>query len=219
MAELFLTVGVGLKWAGFVLSPLLLLPFATLVAPAIFASPSKTLIIAINRISDTAQSVAIWLAGFIVLTQILIIIGRYVFDWSASWATEIVIYSFAGLFLFAASSALKSDAHVRVDILREKMSVRQKAGIDIAGIYLFLIPICVLVLWSSISTSFINSWLRFEGSRESDGLPIYFLFRTFVPAFGVLLLLQALSEALKASLIIKEQNASKPAPATEVESI
>ena len=209
MAELFLTIGTGLKWAGFVLSPLFLLPFANLVAPAIFARPSKTLIAALDRISDAAQSVAVWLAGLMVLTQILVIIGRYVFDWSASWATEIIIYSFAGLFLFAASSALKNDAHVRVDIFRENMDPRQKAGIDMAGIYLFLIPICLLVLWSSISPSFIRSWLQFEGSRESDGLPIYFLFRTLVPTFGILLLLQALGEALKASLIIRGKNGAE----------
>ncbi len=216
MAELFLTIGTGLKWAGFALSPLFLLPFAHLVAPAIFARPSKTLIAVLDRISDTAQSVAVWLAGLMVLTQILVIIGRYIFDWSASWATEIIIYSFAGLFLFAASSALKNDAHVRVDIFRENMSPRQKAGIDMAGIYLFLIPICLLVLWSSISPSFIRSWLQFEGSRESDGLPIYFLFRTFVPTFGILLMLQALGEALKASLIIRgKSEADTPAPMQE----
>ena len=209
MAELFLKIGTGLKWAGFVLSPLFLLPFANLVAPAFFARPSKMLIAALGRISDAAQSVAVWLAGLMVLTQILVIIGRYVFDWSASWATEIIIYSFAGLFLFAASSALKNDAHVRVDIFRENMSSRQKAGIDMAGIYIFLIPICLLVLWSSISPSFIRSWLQFEGSRESDGLPIYFLFRTLVPTFGILLLLQALGEALKASLIIRGKNGAE----------
>ena len=209
MAELFLTIGTGLKWAGFVLSPLFLLPFAHLVAPTIFARPSKTLIVALDRISGAAQSVAVWLAGLMVITQILVIIGRYIFDWSASWATEIIIYSFAGLFLFAASSALKNDAHVRVDIFRENMSSRQKAGIDMAGIYIFLIPICLLVLWSSISPSFIRSWLQFEGSRESDGLPIYFLFRTLVPTFGILLLLQALGEALKASLIIRGKNGAE----------
>ena len=45
-----------------------------------------------------------------------------------------------------------------------------------------------------------RSWALFEGSRESDGLPLLFLFKTLLPAFAVLMLVQGLSEALKAAL-------------------
>lgn len=206
MGATFLTIGTGLKWLGFALSPLFLLPLLSLLAPEIFAKLSRTLIKIIDQITEAVKQLALWLAGFMVLTQLLVIIGRYVFDWSASWASELVIYSFAGLFLFAASSALKADAHVRVDILREKMTPRQRAGIDFAGIYFFLIPICILILWASVSPSFVRSWLNLEGSRESDGLPIYFLFRTMVPIFSVLLMAQGLSEALRAAMIIRRPN-------------
>jgi len=206
MADVFLTIGTGLKWVGFSLAPLFLLPWLNLIAPNLFAVPARGLASALDRIASAALYLAMSLAGLMVLAQLLVIIGRYFFDWSASWAGEIIIYSFAGLFLLGAASALKSDAHVRVDILREKMSPKARAGVDLTGIYLFLLPICVLILWSAISPSFVRSWLNFEGSRESDGLPIYYIFRTLVPAFAVLLMTQGLAQALKASLTLRGSN-------------
>lgn len=211
MGALFITLGIGLKWVGFALSPLFLLPWLNLLSPTLLAGLSARLVSWLDRLSGVALSAAIWLAGLMVLAQVLVIIGRYIFDWSASWANEIIIYSFAGLFLLAAASALKADAHVRVDIFREKMTPEQKAIVDFAGIYLFLIPICCLILWASVSDSFVRSWLQFEGSRESDGLPIYYIFRSMVPLFAVLLLLQGLAEALRASLMLHGDGArAKP---------
>lgn len=209
MGEIFLTIGTGLKWLGLAASPLFLLPFLLIALPNVFSSLSKKLIAGIDRVSRGALNVAIVLAALMVLAQLLVIIGRYIFDWSASWANEIVTYSFAGLFLLAASSALKNDDHVRVDILREKMSPKQCAGVDLAGLYIFMFPICLLILWAAISPSFVRSWLQFEGSRESDGLQIYFLFRTLVPLFAVSLLSQGLSQALKAAIILRGRDSDK----------
>lgn len=215
MAELLLTIGISLKWLGLALTPLFLLPWLTLILPGLFARPAQKLVQWLDHVSTIALSIASFLAVFMVIAQLLVIVGRYVFDWSASWANELIIYSFAGLFLIAASSALKSDAHVRVDILREKMSRKQKAGIDLAGLYLFLIPICILILWAAISPSFVRSWMQFEGSRESDGLPINYIFRTLVPLFAVLLLSQGLAEALRASLILRDKNNTASPPSTQ----
>ncbi len=204
MADVFLAIGTLLKWLGFIALPFFLLPLFILILPRRFARAGVLVRGLTGRISDLALRAAMILAGGMVLIQLLVIIGRYVFDWSASWASEMITYSFAGMFLLAAASALKSDAHVRVDILREKMSPKRRALVDLAGLYLFLFPICVLILWAAISPSFVRSWAQFEGSRESDGLPIYYIFRTFVPIFATLLMTQGLGEAIKAALNVRD---------------
>ena len=203
MAELFLTLGTVIKWIGFALSPLLLLPLIIVISPKPLIRAGQTLCRILDGISHSALTIANVLAVLMVITQILVIIGRYIFDWSATWANDIITYSFAALFLLAASSALKYDAHVRVDILREKMAPKQKAGTDLLGIYLFLFPICILILWASISPSFVRSWESFEGALETDGLQIKFLFKTLVPLFAVLLTTQGLAEAIRAALKVR----------------
>ena len=59
-----------------------------------------------------------------------------------------------------------------------------------------------------------RSWALFEGSRESDGLPLLFLFKTLLPAFAILMITQGLSEALKAALRLtgKLEDAPDEAP-------
>lgn len=203
MADVFLTLGTGLKWLGYFASPLWLLPFILIAVGRPLAGATSALSGALDRVSDAALSVAMICAVLIVMTQLAVVFARYVFGLSFSWLSESVVYSFAAMFLLAASGALKADEHVRVDILRERFGEKGRAAIELGGIYLFLVPICLVILWSAISPSFVRSWASFEASRESDGLPILFLFRSLVPAFAILLLLQGLSEALKAAKVLK----------------
>lgn len=203
MSDFFLNLGTALRWIGLAALPLLLLPLLTLALPDVFAKPACWLRAKLNAISSATLGISMTLAILMIGVQILVIIGRYMFDWSASWANELIIYSFAGMFLLAAGSALKHDAHVRVDILRESMSAKGRSYVDLAGLYLFLLPICFLIIWASISPSFIRSWAQFEGSRESDGLPLTYIFKTLVPLFAILLSLQGLSQALRAALLIR----------------
>jgi len=202
MAEFFLYLGTGLKWLGFALSPVFLLPILCLVFPKGLLTPANLLASLIDRVSGAALRFAMACGVIIVITQLLVVIARYVFGLSFSWLSEIVIYGFAAMFLLASASALRDDDHVRVDILRPGFGVTGRAWFELVGLYLFLFPVCVLVLWAAISPSFVRSWMSFEASRESDGLPILFLFRTLVPLFAVLLMAQGLSQALKMAQII-----------------
>ena len=43
---------------------------------------------------------------------------------------------------------LKTDSHVRVDLFYENFSAKTKALIDLLGACVFLIPTCLVVMWS-----------------------------------------------------------------------
>lgn len=202
MAEFFLTLGTVLKWLGFASLPLFLLPLVTLFLPALAGGAAARLAGLIDRFSGAALGVSVAMALLMVFAQLAVVIARYVFGLSFSWLSETVIYSFAALFLIAAAGALRDDAHVRVDILRPRFSPKGRAAIELAGTYLLLFPVCLLVFWSAISPSFVRAWAEFQGSRESDGLPILFLFRTLIPLFAALLMAQGLSQAIKAALVL-----------------
>ena len=204
MLDAILQFGSFLKWITPALSGVLLLPILFLILGRAAGSVAGKLSSGLDVVSSGALVVSRIAAVLIIVSQLLIIIGRYVFGWSASWLHETVIYSFAVIFLLAAPAALKADAHVRVDIFRGNMSGKTKAIVDLVGTYLLLFPVCMLILWTvATSSSFAESWKSLEGSRESDGLPIYYLFRTLIPMFAVLMIVQGLSEAIKNALIIR----------------
>lgn len=214
MTDLLLFLGHTIKLAGLILSPILLLPLALFLSKRSLTLVAETSVTWIEKISKITLNAACACAVLMVLAQLCVIFGRYVFGWSATWLNEIVIYTFAAMFLLAAAHTLQSNRHVRVDIFRTQMSPLTRKSIELAGFYFFIVPICILILWSSTSRSFVASWIHFEGSRESDGLPIYFIFRTLIPCFATLLLAQGLANALKtakslSALIFENTNVSR----------
>lgn len=196
---IFLTIGTGLKWLGIASLPLFLTPLIAVSAPGLIDRFALRLSALIDRVSGFALGAAIFSALVLVFAQLGVVFLRYAFSLSFSWLNETVTYAFAAMFMLGAAAALRDGAHVRVDILRPRFGETGRNWIELAGIYLFLFPICVRILMTG-EAGLARSWLLLEGSRESDGLPILFLFKTLVPAFAVLLMAQGLSEAIKAAL-------------------
>lgn len=197
--DFFLSLGGALNWLGLALSPLLALPLIVLIWPEPVERFAKWLSARIDAVSGWALGGAITSAIILVGSQLLVVLLRYAFGLSFTWLNEIVVYAFAAMFMLGSASALRDDAHVRVDILRPRFGARGRNWVELAGIYLFLFPICIRLL-AMTEQGLARSWALFEGSRESDGLPLLFLFKTLLPVFAVLMIVQGLSEALKAAL-------------------
>ncbi|MEQ8559688.1 MAG: TRAP transporter small permease subunit [Henriciella sp.] len=198
-AELFLRIGAFLKWIGIVLIPVFLLPLLTLVLPGGFTSASRILYKQIDRATGWALRAAVVCAVALVLVQLAVVIASFGFALSWTWLSEAVIYAFAAVFMLGAASALKDDAHVRVDILRPRFGETVRNWIELGGTYFFLFPIMFRLLMTG-EQGLARSWLLLEGSRESDGLPILFVFKTLLPVFAILMLAAGLSVALKAAI-------------------
>ena len=211
--DFFLSLGGALNWLGLALSPLLALPLIVLIWPDPVERFAKWLSARIDAVSGWALGGAIASAIILVGAQLLVVLLRYAFGLSFTWLNEIVVYAFAAMFMLGSASALRDDAHVRVDILRPRFGAGGRNWVELAGIYLFLFPICIRLL-AMTEQGLARSWALFEGSRESDGLPLLFLFKTLLPVFAVLMIVQGLSEALKAALRLtgKLDDAPEEAP-------
>ncbi len=113
-------------------------------------------------------------------------------DLSSNMYIEAQWYMFSLVFLWAAAYTLRHGAHVRVDIIYSRLSRRRKAWIDVLGTMLFLIPLCLLVIWVSVPYAW-ESWRILEDSPDPGGLPRY-LIKSAIPIGFILLLMQGLSE-------------------------
>lgn len=201
--ETFVEVaGTTLRYAGYALLPLLLLPFLVLALPKLVQGFASIVTGILDRISGFAMAFAISAAFLIILIQLTAVLLRYVFGLSFSWLNDSVVFSFAIIFMLGAAATLRDDGHVRVDILRPRFGPKTKAGIEMFGSLAFIVPIGVLILYSA-SGLIARTWLDLEPFNESDGLPIQYLFKTLVPIFAVLMIGQAISQATKAALTIR----------------
>lgn len=156
---------------------------------------------AIDRLNDAVGRWIRWLILAMVLIGAYNALARYLTRFTdLSLASNAYIdlqwYLFSLVFLLGAAYGLRVDAHVRVDVLYQRLSDRARGWIDLMGTLLFLVPFSVLMLWVSFP-AIRASWAIREGSPDPGGLPRYPIKTAILVAFA-LLLLQAFSQAMKA---------------------
>jgi len=149
----------------------------------------------IDAINERVGRSAMWLLLIAVLISTVNAIVRKAFNWSSNGLLEIQWYLFAGAFLLGAAYTLLHNEHVRIDVVSGKFSKRTQTWIEVIGSLFFLLPFCLMVLWTSIPW-FINSMNSQEMSVNAGGL-ILWPVKALVPIGFALLTLQGLSELVK----------------------
>ena len=139
-------------------------------------------------------------ANWLVLLAAVISAGnaasRYVFSESSNGWLEIQWYMFAGMVLLGAPYALKMNEHVRVDLFYGMFaSERTQIWIDIICGVLFLLPICVILVYFTWPW-FVESWNINEASSNAGGL-IRWPVKLLLPVGFALMAFQGVSEIIK----------------------
>ena len=133
-----------------------------------------------------------WVTLGLVLVVFVDVVMRYLFKTSFVFTQELEWHLFGFIFLIGAGYTLLHDGHVRVDIIYQRVGFKTRAWINLAGVILFLIPGCIMV----ITTSWIftqNSFAILEGSPDPGGIPFRFILKSCIPIGFSLLLLQGIS--------------------------
>jgi TRAP-type mannitol/chloroaromatic compound transport system permease small subunit len=133
-----------------------------------------------------------WLSLIMVLLVFGMVVLRYLFNVSWVMVQESVIYLHSLIFMLGASYTLKHDGHVRVDIIYQRCSQKEKAWIDLLGTLFLLIPVAIFILWGSWEYV-ADSWKILESSRNSGGLPLVYLLKSCLILMSGLLVLQGVS--------------------------
>ncbi|CAA6816563.1 MAG: TrapT dctQ-M fusion permease, dicarboxylate transport [uncultured Sulfurovum sp.] len=122
---------------------------------------------------------------------------RYAFSAGSVALQELQWHIFDIIFLLGLSYALKHDKHVRVDIFFASYSAQTKAMIQIFSMLFLLIPFSLHFLHGSYEMT-VQSFLQDEVSSNPGGLGYRFLIKGVLFVAFVLLVLQAVSEIIKA---------------------
>lgn len=100
------------------------------------------------------------------------------------------------LFLFCLGYAYVKGAHVRIDLVRERLGHRTRAMIEILGVMLFLLPFCALVIVYGLDFAAV-SFEQGEGSASGGGLPHRWIIKAALPAGVCLLALSGIASLLR----------------------
>ena len=137
-----------------------------------------------------------WLSIPLITIIIFDIITRRFFVLGSTKLQEMEWHLHTSLFLLVLGYAYLKDAHVRIEIVREKYSVKVKAILETLGIMIFLIPYTLLVIYFGID--FVQrSFSMSEVSSALTGLSHRWIIKLFIPVGMVLLFLAGFSLLLK----------------------
>lgn len=152
----------------------------------------------IDRLSAACARIVRW--GL--LLNALLIAGNALTRklFSLAWPVmfDLQWHFFAAVVMLMAAYTLQRDEHVRVDVLASHWGERGMAWLDLAGIVIVLVPLCLAAAWFTTPPA----WQAFvagetRGSRESLSTLPAWIIKGFLPAGFLLLAVQGLAEAIR----------------------
>jgi TRAP-type mannitol/chloroaromatic compound transport system permease small subunit len=164
---------------------------------AVFATAIRL----IDRVTEITGRVISWLTVVMVTLVVTVVVMRYFLEMGSIAMQELVTYIHALVFMLGIAFTLKRGGHVRVDIFYRNFPAKRKALVDLLGGLLFLIPVTLLIFftsWDYVAAS----WAIAETSAENNGLPFIYLLKTLMLIMPGMLLLQGIAEVLKSALIL-----------------
>ena len=152
----------------------------------------------LDRVSSVTGRTVAWLTLGMVAVTVVIVVMRYVFDTGLIWLQESLTWMHGAVFMLGAAWTLKLDEHVRVDVFYRAMSDRRRALVNIGGVLVFVLPLCVLIFLEALPYVE-RSWAIREVSRDSGGLrwPAVPLLKSILLLMPVAVLLQGISLLLR----------------------
>ena len=158
----------------------------------------------IDIFTDRSGRLLAWLVFGMALLTTVVVVMRYGFNIGSIMAQEAVTYMHGCLFMLGTAYALKSGAHVRVDIFYRNFGPRTQAWVNSLGGIVFLMPLCAFIgfsSWNYVS----ESWIVRETSPEPGGIPAVFLLKSIIPLMAFNLFLQGLAETLRSAMVLVEE--------------
>lgn len=155
----------------------------------------------IDAVNERIGRFCAWLVVLAILVSAGNAISRKWFNFSSNGLLELQWYLFGAVFMLGAAWTMKSNEHVRVDVVSSRLRRGTRNWIEVFGLLIFFFPFVLLHLY--LSWPFFRiSWTTQEWSTNPGGLIIW-------PAKGLILLgffllsLQGLSEVIKRIAIMR----------------
>lgn len=155
----------------------------------------------IDAFTDLVGRITSWLALGIALVMGANVLLRYAFSIGFIWAQELEWHIFVPICLFGMSYALLHKEHVRVDVVFQYFSQRNKHRVEILSA-LISMAFCLIVIRLSIPYVY-QSWSIGEGTANPGGIDYRYIVKSLIPIGFAILFLQSLSEAIKSYLAMR----------------
>ena len=158
----------------------------------------------IDRLSGAFASVVRWglLANALLITGTAFSRAFLLMAWTDAF--DMQWQFFAAVVLLMAAFTFQRDEHVRIDIFAHRLGERGLAWLDLFGIVLVLLPVCVAMVW----VSWPDFYFAFQhgetrSTRESTSDIPAWIIKSFIPLGFFLLAMQGIAEGIRCIAALK----------------
>lgn len=148
----------------------------------------------VDNLNDCVGKIFSFLVYLMMFTLLYEVIMRYAFNKPTIWAHETSEFFYAAHFLVGGAFALRWGAHINIEVLYRRWSLRTRAIVDLITWTLFYI-FCGVLLWQGIGIAW-DSVIVLEYSDSAWGPPIWPV-KLAIPLAAALVLLQGLTKTIK----------------------
>jgi TRAP-type mannitol/chloroaromatic compound transport system permease small subunit len=124
------------------------------------------------------------------LVSIFDILTRRFLQMGSTPLQELTWHFFFACVMFSIGYTYLKDRHVRVDILRERLSTRSRTRIERVLLIALLIPLSLILLWFGTQMTWL-SYMQGEGSRAAFGLSSRWIVKSTLPIGAAFLFMAA----------------------------
>lgn len=135
---------------------------------------------AVDRLLTRVAKVAAWAGVALIALTIFDVITRRFFVLGSTQLQELEWHFHTVLFALLLGYAYIKDAHVRIDLVRERLSERTQWWLELLGCLLFLIPYCLIVVYYSYDFA-LRSFNDAETSASATGLTHRWIIKSVIP--------------------------------------
>ncbi|MCX7567768.1 TRAP transporter small permease subunit [Sulfitobacter sp. F26169L] len=150
---------------------------------------------AIDSLNEAVGRVISVVAVIFAAIIIFDVVMRYAFNDPTRWAFDVTKQLYGFYFVLLGGYALRHQAHVRVDLVTEKLGSGARRWVEVAGYLIFFFPFAWVFMTRSWDFA-LTSWNQGETTYGSVQLPVYPVKMSMAVAAG-LLFLQGIAETLK----------------------
>ncbi len=136
-----------------------------------------------------------FLFPLLTLTILVHVVLRYVCRINVVWLEELHWQLYAYLATFAVVFSFIRNNHVRLDLFRHRFSRRNRSVIEMAGLFFFVIPFSILLVWHGFLAAG-QSFSIGERSVNEQGLPFTFIVKLALPLSFSFMLIVALVQLM-----------------------
>ncbi len=156
---------------------------------------------AIDKVVAFFGRAGAWAGLLLVLVVIYDVVARYAgvpkpFGLNSTQIQESEYWLHSILFALMLGYAYQRQAHVRIDLLRERMPTRVKYLVEALGCLIFLIPYTLIATYYCYSYAY-TSFLEGEVSKSVIGLSNIWILKMTMPIMFILLFLAGVSGLIR----------------------